>query len=43
MPYSYSCETPLSNFEAGLNYKTVNTKSVYVSFKILDVSFKSNN
>ncbi len=34
MPYSWSCETPLSNFEAGLNYKDIDTKSVYVCFKL---------
>jgi isoleucyl-tRNA synthetase len=33
MPYSWVCETPLSNFEAGLNYKNVSTETVYVKFK----------
>lgn len=33
MPYSYACETPLSNFEAGLNYKQITTNSVYVKFQ----------
>ena len=35
MPYSYGCETPLSNFEAGLNYKEIETKSIYVGFKLV--------
>ena len=34
MPYSTSCETPLSNFEAGLNYQTIKTQSIYVLFKL---------
>ena len=34
MPYSNACNSPLSNFEAGQNYKDVETKSVYVLFKI---------
>ncbi|ATZ80901.1 isoleucyl-tRNA synthetase [Bodo saltans virus] len=34
MPYSYACETPLSNFEAGLNYKSVQTNTVYVKFQL---------
>jgi isoleucyl-tRNA synthetase len=32
MPYSAACNTVLSNFEAGLNYKDVNDPSVIVSF-----------
>lgn len=36
MPYSTGCTTPLSNFEAGLNYKDVNDPSVTVSFPIIN-------
>lgn len=36
MPYSTACTTPLSNFEAGLNYKDVNDPSVTVCFPIID-------
>ena len=36
MPYSYGCQTPLSNFEAKQNYKEVDTKSVYVWFQLID-------
>jgi isoleucyl-tRNA synthetase len=31
MPFSTACSTPLSNFEAGLNYKDVNDPAVMVS------------
>lgn len=34
MPFSTSCETPLSNFEAAENYKEVDVKSIYVLFKL---------
>ncbi|KAL6259440.1 hypothetical protein P5V15_009361 [Pogonomyrmex californicus] len=36
MPYSTSCNTPLSNFEAGQNYKDVVDPSVIVTFPLLD-------
>ena len=36
MPYSMACGTPLSNFEAGLNYKDVRDPAVVVSFPIVD-------
>lgn len=36
MPYSTACNTPLSNFEAGQNYKEVIDPSVIVSFPLLD-------
>lgn len=36
MPYSTACSTPLSNFEAGQNYKDVQDPAVYVSFAIDD-------
>eukprot|EP00455_Lapot_gusevi_P000504 TRINITY_DN1022_c0_g1_i5.p1 TRINITY_DN1022_c0_g1~~TRINITY_DN1022_c0_g1_i5.p1 ORF type:complete len:1103 (-),score=421.81 TRINITY_DN1022_c0_g1_i5:126-3374(-) len=32
MPYSTACHTPLSNFEAGQNYKNVQDPAVVVSF-----------
>lgn len=35
MPYSTACTTPLSNFEAGLNYKDVKDPAVVVSFPIV--------
>jgi isoleucyl-tRNA synthetase len=34
MPYSWACETPLSNFEAGLAYKEIQTNSLYVKFPV---------
>ena len=36
MPYSTACSTPLSNFEAGQNYKDVQDPAVYVSFPMDD-------
>jgi len=36
MPYSTACATPLSNFEAGLNYKDVTDPAVVVSFPLVD-------
>jgi len=42
MPYSTGCSTPLSNFEAGLNYKDVHDPAIVVSFPLIgeeDVSF----
>ncbi|MEK7433667.1 MAG: isoleucine--tRNA ligase [Cyanobacteriota bacterium] len=36
LPYSYRLGTPLSNFEAGQNYKMVQDPSVYLKFKVLD-------
>jgi isoleucyl-tRNA synthetase len=38
MPYSTACTTPLSNFEAGLNYKEVKDPAVVVSFPIVPTS-----
>lgn len=35
MPYSTACATPLSNFEAGLNYKDVRDPAVVVSFPVI--------
>uniref|UniRef100_A0A0D6QWU0 isoleucine--tRNA ligase n=1 Tax=Araucaria cunninghamii TaxID=56994 RepID=A0A0D6QWU0_ARACU len=36
MPYSTGCTTPLSNFEAGLNYKDVSDPAIVVSFPLKD-------
>merc|ERR1711871_740910 len=36
MPYSMACGTPLSNFEAGLNYKDVSDPEVIVTFPLID-------
>lgn len=36
MPYSTACNTPLSNFESGQNYKDVVDPSVVISFPLLD-------
>ncbi|KAK8617842.1 hypothetical protein V6N13_080747 [Hibiscus sabdariffa] len=35
MPYSTGCKTPLSNFEAGENYKTVSDPEIMVAFPIV--------
>lgn len=35
MPYSTGCTTPLSNFEAGLNYKDVSDPAIVVSFPVI--------
>ncbi|XP_068658596.1 isoleucine--tRNA ligase, cytoplasmic [Aristolochia californica] len=35
MPYSTGCKTPLSNFEAGLNYKEVADPAIMVSFPLI--------
>lgn len=34
MAYSYSNQTPLSNFEAALNYRDKESKSIYVRFEL---------
>ncbi len=36
MAYSTACNTPLSNFEAGLNYKDVSDPSVVIHFPLVD-------
>eukprot|EP00392_Amoebophrya_sp_AT5.2_P011524 g11603.t1 len=36
MPYSYKCQTALSNFEVGLGYKDVKDPSVIVRFRLVD-------
>lgn len=35
MPYSTGCQTALSNFEAGLNYKDVSDPAVMIAFPLL--------
>ncbi|KYQ89108.1 isoleucyl-tRNA synthetase [Tieghemostelium lacteum] len=35
MPYSVGCTTPLSNFEAGQNYKDVNDPALVVAFPVV--------
>ena len=37
MPYSTSCTTPLSNFEANMNYKDVSDPSAMVTFPLIGV------
>ena len=34
MPYSYGCQTALSNFEANQNYQSVSHTSLYLKFKL---------
>ena len=36
MPYSMGCCTPLSNFEAGQNYKDTDDPAVWVSFPLVN-------
>ena len=36
MPFSTACNTPLSNFEAGQDYKDVNDPAVSVTFPLVD-------
>ncbi|XP_011500704.1 PREDICTED: isoleucine--tRNA ligase, cytoplasmic [Ceratosolen solmsi marchali] len=36
MPYSTGCNTPLSNFESGQNYKDVVDPSIVVLFRLMD-------
>ncbi|KNH05265.1 isoleucyl-tRNA synthetase [Perkinsela sp. CCAP 1560/4] len=38
MPFSIGCGTPLSNFEANLNYKDINDASILVGFPIIKAS-----
>jgi isoleucyl-tRNA synthetase len=40
MPYSTACNTPISNFEAGQNYKDVSDPAVIVSFPCKDAPSK---
>ena len=41
MPYSYGCQSALSNFEANQNYKTVSHTSLYLKFKLKDIPNES--
>ena len=43
MSYSNACNSPLSNFEAGQNYKDIETKSVYILFKLKNNNILNNN
>jgi isoleucyl-tRNA synthetase len=43
MPYSWRISTPLSNFEAGLNYKEVQDPAVTLQFKILQENSTEKN
>jgi isoleucyl-tRNA synthetase len=43
MPYSMGCTTPLSNFEANLNYKDTNDPAVTVRFPIVVTSENDPN
>eukprot|EP01095_Lingulamoeba_sp_RSL-Kostka_P013003 TRINITY_DN525_c5_g1_i2.p1 TRINITY_DN525_c5_g1~~TRINITY_DN525_c5_g1_i2.p1 ORF type:complete len:1178 (+),score=473.15 TRINITY_DN525_c5_g1_i2:44-3577(+) len=36
MPYSPGCSTPLSNFEAGMDYREISDPEVYVKFPLVD-------
>jgi len=36
MPYSTACNTPLSNFEAGLDYRDVSDPAIMVTFPVID-------
>ena len=36
MPYSTACNTPLSNFEAGLDYRDVSDPAILVKFPVCD-------
>jgi isoleucyl-tRNA synthetase len=40
MPFSVGCKTPLSNFEAGENYKEVSDPAISVAFKALSGEFE---
>ena len=37
--YSYALQSPLSNFEASQNYKEIDTRSIYVRFKVSDKTY----
>ena len=42
MPFSTTCGTPLSNFEAGLNYQDVNDPAVVIMFPIVGSETENN-
>ena len=43
MPFSTACNTVLSNFEAGSNYKDVYDPAIIITFPILDGELKDAN
>lgn len=43
MPFSTACGTPISNFEAGLNYKDVRDPAVVVSFPVVGMEEEGVN
>ncbi|MBA3701167.1 MAG: isoleucine--tRNA ligase [Planctomycetes bacterium] len=43
MPYSWKLTTPLSNFEAGNNYKDVQDPAITVRFELKEDGFNGNN
>ena len=43
MPFSTACNTVLSNFEAGSNYKDVYDPAIIVTFPILSGDFEGSN
>ncbi len=36
MPYSWACNTVLSNFEAGQAYENVSDPSIYITFPMVE-------
>jgi isoleucyl-tRNA synthetase len=42
MPYSTACNTPLSNFEAGLDYRDVSDPAVMVAFPVIGCALQSS-
>jgi isoleucyl-tRNA synthetase len=40
--YSYQLQSPLSNFEASQNYKEIDTRSIYVKFKLINNEMINN-
>jgi isoleucyl-tRNA synthetase len=36
MPFSTACNTVLSNFEAGSNYKDTKDPAIYITFPLVD-------
>lgn len=42
MPYSTACNTPISNFEAGLDYRDVSDPAILVTFPVIDCDIQSS-
>ena len=40
MPYSTACKTPLSNFEAGQDYRSVSDPAIFIAFKLLHEDYE---